>query len=160
MRVVAEVLPVDPAEVAEIAAIVRQADRDEIERDLETPIEQALLDGITGSRKASKIVCQGLVLAVFGDADCDIAKGLGVPWLISTVHVERFPRAFLAVCKPEVEEMLARHGALLNYVACENTVAIRWLRWLGFDFHDAEPYGPRDAMFYPFTMTEAPDVRQ
>lgn len=151
----AEVLPVHPDDLATIAPLVRQADLDEIEGALRTPIHHALLEGVTGSRKARQIVVDGLVVAVFGDADCEHATGLGVPWLISTVHVERFPRAFLAVCKPEVADMLTRHDALLNYVDVRNRVAIRWLKWLGFDFHDPEPYGAAGEPFYPFTMRKA-----
>lgn len=156
----AEVLPVALSEIGDILPTVRQADLDEIEGALHTPIGEALADGIRGSRKASKIVIDGLVVAVFGDADCDCAAGLGVPWLISTVHVERFKRAFLSVCKPEVAEMLTRHGGLLNYVDVRNTMAIRWLKWLGFEFHPAEPYGPAGMLFYPFTMKGGADVRQ
>ena len=147
----ARVEPVGIEEVAGIVAIVRQGDLDEIEGALQTPIAQALTDGIEGSRKVSKIVCDGKVLAVFGDADCPALAGLGVPWLISTVHVGDYRRAFLNVCKPEVDEMLTRHQALLNYVSCANVVAIRWLKWLGFDFHDPEPYGAAGELFYPFT---------
>lgn len=147
----ARVEPVGLDELPAIAAIVRQGDLDEIEGALQTPIAQALTDGIEGSRKVSKIVCDGKVLAVFGDADCDEVAGLGIPWLISTVHVGAYRRAFLQVCKPEVDEMLTRHQALLNYVARNNGVAIRWLKWLGFEFHDPEPYGAAGELFYPFT---------
>lgn len=152
----AEVFPLTMADIDAIEPLVRQADRDEITEALGIPMRDALKDGIRHSFKASKIVVEGSVVAVFGDAPVSLLGGLGVPWLISTVHVERYPRAFLAVCKPEVAEMLSRHPDLVNYVDVRNAIAIRWLGWLGFTFDDPEPYGPKGMLFQRFWMRRAP----
>ena len=149
---VAEVLPVSIEDVPAILHIVRQADIDEITEALGVPMEEALLDAVTGSLNARKIVVDGDVVAVFGDAVYSILGSIGVPWLISTIHVERHARAFLRVCKPEVQGMLARHQYLLNYVDARNTAAIRWLKWLGFNFAPAAPYGARRFPFHQFTL--------
>lgn len=148
----AEVLPLTEADVEAVAAIVRQADRDEIEQALQVPIAQAISDGISG-HKASRIVVDGDVVAVFGDVPH--SEGIGVPWLISTVHVERHARAFLQVCRPEVAEMLTRSPLLTNFVDARNTAAIRWLQWLGFQFCAAEPYGPLGLPFHQFWMRDS-----
>lgn len=148
----AEVLPVTADDVAEILPIVRQADIDEITEALGIPMERALREAITGSLNARKIVVNGLIVAVFGDATYSILGSVGVPWLISTVHVDRHARAFLKVCKPEVRGMLTRHSHLINYVDARNTAAIRWLKWLGFEFGPAVPYGPHGFPFHPFTL--------
>ena len=148
----AEVLPVSVEDVPAILLIVRQADVDEITEALGIPMERALIDAVTGSLNARKIVVDGEVVAVFGDAIHSILGSVGVPWLISTIHVEKHARAFLKVCKPEVQGMLTRHRHLMNYVDARNTSAIRWLKWLGFDFGEAAPYGPKRLPFYPFTL--------
>ncbi len=148
----AEVLPITVDEVPAIASIVRQADIDEITEALGVPIERALYEAVQGSLNVKKIVVDGKVVAVFGDAVYSLLGSVGVPWLISTVHVEHHARAFLKVCKPEVQAMLTRHQHLLNYVDVRNTVAIRWLKWLGFSFGPAAPYGARRFLFHPFTM--------
>lgn len=148
----AEVLPVTVEDVATILPVVRQADIDEISEALGIPMEEALVDAITGSLNARKIVVDGLIVAVFGDAVHSILGSIGVPWLISTVHVEKHARAFLKVCKPEVQGMLTRHQHLMNYVDARNTSAIRWLKWLGFTFGPAAPYGHRRFPFYQFTL--------
>ena len=148
----AEVLPVTVEDVATILPVVRQADIDEISEALGIPMEEALVDAITGSLNARKIVVDGLIVAVFGDAVHSILGSIGVPWLISTVHVEKHARAFLKVCKPEVQGMLTRHQHLVNYVDARNTSAIRWLKWLGFSFGPAAPYGHRRFPFHPFTL--------
>lgn len=148
----AEVLPVSVEDVPAILLIVRQADIDEITEALGIPMERALIDAVTGSLNARKIVVDGEVVAVFGDAIHSILGSVGVPWLISTIHVGKHARAFLKVCKPEVQGMLTRHRHLMNYVDARNTSAIRWLKWLGFDFGEAAPYGARRFLFYQFTL--------
>lgn len=150
----AEVLPLKAADIDTILPDIRQADRDEIEGALHIPMRQALADALADHCKASKIVVDGAVVAVFGDSTH--SAEVGVPWLISTRHVERFPRAFLQVCKPEVAEMLTRHPMLLNYVDARNQAAIRWLRWLGFTFCEPEPYGPDGHPFHCFWMRRKP----
>lgn len=147
----AEVLPLLAEHLPAIAAVIRHADREEIEAATGIPIAQALTMLLPGSIKAQRIVCDGLTLAIFGDAEH--GYGIGVPWLISTEHVEQHPREFLRVCKPEVQDMLVRHHTLINYVDARNTGAVRWLRWLGFDFGDPVPYGHSGLPFYPFTLT-------
>lgn len=147
----AQVLPLMAADLPALAELVRQADREEIEAATGLPIAEALARLLPGSCKASKIVHQGLVLAVFGDAAH--SAGVGVPWLISTERVEQFPREFLRVCRPEVADMLDRHGSLINYVDARNTAAMRWLRWLGFKFGEAVPYGHAGLPFFQFGMT-------
>ncbi|MGP5352526.1 phage protein Gp13 family protein [Pseudomonas helleri] len=148
----ADVLPVTADEVPAIARIVRQADIDEITEALGIPMERALYEAVQGSLNARKIVVNGEIVAVFGDAVYSLLGSVGVPWLISTIHVEKHARAFLKVCKPEVQGMLTRHQNLLNYVDVRNTAAIRWLKWLGFSFGPAAPYGARRFLFHPFTM--------
>ena len=149
----AEVIPFLLHDAAEIEPLVRHADRQEISEALGIPMLEALQECALGSCKASKIVVEGRVVAVFGDAIHSILGQIGVPWLISTINVERYPKAFLRVCKPEVAEMLTRHRELINFVDIRNTAAIRWLKWLGFDFSQPEPYGPHGHLFHKFTMT-------
>lgn len=149
---VAEVLPITVQDVPAIAAIARQADIDELTEALGVTIEDALLAGIRDSLNARQIVVDGQVVAVFGDAVFSLLGGVGVPWLISTIHVQKHPRAFLQVCKPEVQQMLTRHHHLMNYVDARNTAAIRWLKWLGFKFEPAAPYGARRFLFHKFTL--------
>ncbi|MGK9045825.1 hypothetical protein KXR63_00495 [Stutzerimonas chloritidismutans] len=146
----AEVLPIEPGDVEAVLPIIRQADRDELEEALQLQLSTSLAEGLEQCCKASKIVVNGLIVALFGDSRHD--DRLGIPWLVSTVHVERYPREFLKVCKPEVQEMLTRHESLINFVDVRNTVAIRWLEWLGFTFGEPEPYGPLGMPFKPFWL--------
>lgn len=152
MKLKTKVLPVSVDEADAIAAIVRQADKDELCEALGLDLPHALRLAFGGSMKASKIVVGDKIVAVFGDACHDIQQSIGVPWLISTIHVEKRAKGFLKVCKPEVDEMLTRHDTLINYVDQRNTQAIRWLKWLGFQFGDVVPYGPKGFPFFQFQL--------
>lgn len=149
----AEVLDVSVDEADAIAAIVRQADRDELTGALGLDMPHALRLAFGGSLKANKIVAGGKVVAVFGDAVHCAQAGIGVPWLISTEHVEQHARSFLRVCRPAVLEMLERHVHLINYVDARNAQAVRWLAWLGFVIEEPTPYGPHGVPFHKFTMS-------
>lgn len=149
----AQVLPVSIDEAEHIASIVRPADYEEITGALGIDLVDGLKVCFGDSLKASKIIVDGQIVAVFGDSVHDAQLGIGVPWLISTIHVEgRNSRAFLKVCKPEVQEMLNRHQLLVNFVDARNTHAIRWLKWLGFKFTEAIPYGHKGLPFHQFSM--------
>lgn len=152
MKQKANVFPVSVDEAAEIAAIVRQADLDEITEALGIEMEHGLRLCFGGSCKASKIVVDGKVVAVFGDSVHDVQQSIGVPWLISTIHVDKRAKPFLRVCREEVLEMLTRHETLINYVDARNVQAIRWLKWLGFKFGEAVPYGPKGLPFFQFQL--------
>lgn len=146
----AELKPVTAHEARAIAEIVRPEDIAELVEALGLKsIVVAIESSIVLSDKAQKIVCGDEVLAVFGDAKHGTA--IGVPWLISTVHVDKHVREFLRVTREAVDEMLTRHEELMNFVDVRNERAIRWLKRLGFEFHDAMPYGPNQMPFYPFT---------
>lgn len=153
MAVKAELRPVSAEECADIAMLARQSDIDEIESGLGIRIEQALIDGIRYSRKVQKIVVDDKVLAVVGDSCYSVLGSIGVPWMITTIHTDSHKRAFLEVCPGLVDDMLTRHSHLLNYVDDENQAAVRWLKWLGFEMGEPEPYGGHGHLFRKFTLS-------
>jgi len=146
----ASVYPLVAEDLWGLCRLARPADREEIESVAGFSLETAVGLLIPHSCKSQKIVHNGLLLAAVGDAQH--LDGLGVPWLISTIHVERYPREFLRATKPLVDEMLGRHQRLQNYVDASNTAAIRWLRWLGFELGTAVPYGHQGKPFIPFKL--------
>lgn len=142
-----------PADVPAIAAMARQADIEEMRDGAGVTVADALDLGLRTSLRASVIMAGDKPVAAFGDASGGLFTGVGVPWLISTVHVEQHARGFLRVCRPLVQDMLNRHSMLMNYVDDRNTAAIRWLRWLGFEMHEPIAAGVRGLPFRKFTMT-------
>lgn len=145
------VRPMTQDDVAVVAAAARQADIDEMRDGAGATIEQALQDGLSRSISCLVIMAGDLPLAALGDAAHD--DTLGVPWLISTVHIHRHARGFLRACRPLLADMLTRHQRLLNLIDARNTNAIRWLEWLGFEMSEPMPAGVRGLPFRLFTMS-------
>ena len=86
-----------------------------------------------------------------------ICSTMGVPWLLATDELESCARPFLRRSRKAVKEMMNGYSVLRNYVDARNTVAIRWLGWIGFKILPAEPFGADGLPFHPFEM-RAPDV--
>ncbi|MGL4315342.1 MAG: hypothetical protein ACRCTL_01810 [Pseudomonas sp.] len=145
------VRPMTQADVAIIAAAARQADIDEMRDGAGVTVAQALQHGLDISDRCLVIMADDLPLAALGDSRHD--DSTGVPWLVSTIHIERHARGFLRACRPLLADMLTRHPQLLNLIDARNTNAIRWLEWLGFRMSEPMPAGVRGLPFRLFTMT-------
>lgn len=138
-----------PADAGIVASCARPADIAEIKACSGLDIEPALGLCLPNSLCAWVIESGGLPLAAVGDSLAGI--GTGVPWMVTTTHIEKDPRGFLRASKALMAEMLRRHLQLMNYVDARNTDAIRWLAWLGADIGPAVPYGVSGLPFRKFT---------
>ncbi len=142
----------------DIAPLLRGADRREIELvELDT-IDQVLMQSILESPDFCWAgFINGQMAALFGVGPCgDDQPGVGVPWMVGTDILTRYPKIFLQTCRPYVEQMKGSYPMLANMVHAENEKSIRWLEWLGFQVHKAIPHGLHDEPFHPFTwMREA-----
>jgi len=94
------------------------------------------------------------ILCLFGVTPMTIVGGGGIPWMISTDAIRKHARIFLPRSKQWVDEQLEEYGYLTNYVDERNTVAKRWLKWLGFTLAEPVPYGLRKLPFHKFEMGE------
>lgn len=142
-----EVRELERHDILGMLGVIRSADILEIEHGCGIGIRDALEYGLEHSAKALIMLGDGKPLAALGDV---VSDGFGVPWLISTNHINEHARGFLRACKPLFEQMANRHEVLTNYVDERNTVAIRWLGWLGFKFGAPVAYGPRGLPFIQF----------
>ncbi|WP_461521171.1 hypothetical protein [Porticoccus sp.] len=118
---------------------------------------EALDYSVQGSGYSTVAVIGGEPVAVFGLALRGILGRTGVPWMLGTDGVSRRRRVFAPKSREVIEEMLSITPYLYNYAHVGNTVSIRWLKWLGFEFEDAAPYGVRGELFHRFYM-EKTDV--
>lgn len=81
----------------------------------------------------------------------------GVPWMLGTDRLSLVSKRLLMDSKGYVKAMLGVNKLLQNYVHAENESSIRWLKWLGFEMSEPEPYGVLREMFRLFKM-RAQDV--
>jgi hypothetical protein len=129
---------------------MRQADRDELAAAVPTPVLQV----VTGCVKFSTYSRAGLVgddlVCLFGVGPVSLIDDKGIPWMLSTPLIEEHPYLFLQHCKKQFGVMKEQYSTLENHVSVSNTVAIGWLKWLGFTFEDAAPWGYRGLPFHKF----------
>lgn len=75
---------------------------------------------------------------------------VAIPWLLGTEKMVSRPWTFLRVSHIYVRNLKERHQLLYNYVDARNTVAVQWIRSLGFVLQPAQPYGYDRLPFHRF----------
>ncbi|MFH7275380.1 hypothetical protein, partial [Klebsiella pneumoniae] len=110
---------------------------------------------ITRAMKSASVAAAGMingqVVTIFGISPASIITGRGIPWLVSTDHIEHQPLTFLRHCRPVLRDMSRGYRVLENYVDARNHAAKSWLHWMGFTLADPEPYGLKGMPFHHFT---------
>jgi len=149
-RLAASLVPVREKHIRALIADMRAADQVELQAIRGWSVEREVRHAIETASHCAACVVEGKVVAIFGDSPHDAVYGL--PWMASTTWIDVYRRQFLAECRPVIEGMRSRHRVLINLVDVRNTLAIRWLKWLGFEFLPAVPYGINGELFYPFQM--------
>lgn len=146
------IVAAEPAHIAEILADARQADVDEVAAASGQTLAEALRDGLERSRVCWTGFADDRVLCMFGVSPVPDWDGVGVPWMLGTNAIEEHAPGFLKRARGVLDQMRERFPVLLNYVDARNATAMRWLQWMGFTIHDAEPYGERGLPFHRFSM--------
>lgn len=143
------IVPATSEHARELAMTMRQADRDEAFA--QTGQHPALALGMTvGSSVAAWTgLVDGVVACMFGVTGNE-GEEVGHPWMIGSRLIVKHQRAFLRRNRAVVEEMQSLFPVLENYVDERNSIAIRWLKWLGFDIFETEPHGPYKLPFHRF----------
>lgn len=141
----------DFSHVAAMAPHVRQADVNELLATGYWNAEEALHDSVAHSTQAWAGFVDGEIVCMFGVCPRNLVMGEGSPWLLSTDKIVQHQKIFLRRCKFFVDQMGRDYNQLINYVDARNTVAIRWLRWLGFDIEPAKLHGLLTVPFHRFT---------
>ena len=110
---------------------------------------EALSESFRVSSECYTIIHEdGEIVGMFGVADCEIFAS---PWLLGSDKLPETKRVMLPVSAKWVEEMNIKHPLLLNYVHADNTVSMRWLKSLGFQFINLiKEYGVGKEPFYQF----------
>ena len=93
---------------------------------------EALTKGVEVSHHCSVVVIDGKPCAVVGLVVLNILTGTGVPWLLATYDAIKYRRIFINNCKQGVEDMMTVCPNLMNFVHADNTLSIKWLKWVGF----------------------------
>lgn len=142
------VKPAQAWHVAFVAENMRQADREELEA-LGQDSEEGIWQAFRASEQAW-VMQEDAPMCVFGVIPTNLLTGEGIIWLLGTDNVKRHARGFLEVSPGCLQKIMATYSHLHNYVDQRNKASIRWLKWMGFEFQEAQPLGPRGLPFHRF----------
>lgn len=147
-----DIVPATEAHALEMAPTMREADVLEVWATSHSSPEEALLDSIHGSSVARAGLADGRVICAYGVGELSLVSDEGIPWLLTAEELGSHSRAFLRGCRAFVAEIRPRYRVLASYVDARHAVAVRWLRWLGFEILPAHPFGVDQLPFHPFRM--------
>jgi hypothetical protein len=140
-----------PHLLAYVAENARQGDIDELyASNLATPAD-ALEYGAKHGNCFVALADERPICA-FGIVPYSVLNGIGIPWMVGTVDLDRYAMGFIRRCRTDLKGFFGEWAILVNVVDARNEKGIRWLSWLGFTIHSAVPYGPFKIPFHPFSM--------
>ena len=88
-------------------------------------------------------------IAMFGAVP--LLDNVGSVWLLGTDAIsESIPISFLRWSRRFLPFLMEPYDMVCNLVDARNTVHIKWIRWLGFNFLNKTIHGPEQLPFYEF----------
>ena len=72
--------------------------------------------------------------------------------MLSTDELPKHYRKFARGSQTYIDSLKKDFDFLYNYVDVRNTLAVRWLSWLGFELDAPEPFGIDQLPFHKFHM--------
>lgn len=137
----------------ELAPILRKQDVDEVAASHGLNPVTALRLSFKISNECNSIIHEGKVVGMFGYGSD--GGTVAVPWLLASDKIKEISREFLPQSKLWVDKVAEDYDVLVNYVDVRNTVAIRWLKFLGFKFiRRIEHFGKAQVPFYEFVRAD------
>lgn len=125
-----------PDRIAPVALALREADQAELTAAGIEDTVTMLMDALPECAWARVAEWNDRPVFMYGVRP--LAGGeIGVPWMLSTVDLEKAERIAVARLAREVmAQMQAEFPVLTNMVHAENVEAIKFIEWLGFDVSD------------------------
>lgn len=142
------------SDVDTILEHARQENIDELQVFDGMVLQDALTKSIENSAEAFVAVIDGDPVCAFGVVPSKV-PGVGTPWMVGTSTIDQHGTAFLRGSKAVISDLMNRWNLLLNYADTRNVRGLRWLRFMGFTIHAAEPVGPKGMLFHRFEKGSA-----
>lgn len=119
------------------------------------PLVDSLANLKRDSVRSRAAYVDGKLVAVYGVMSRTALGGIGNPWLAATSEIEKpqVRRVFIERTREEFTWLSEGFYRLWNVVLDKNVVAIRWLKWMGFNF-DGTEYTINGHKFLLFDMGE------
>jgi len=143
---------VEEQDIKDLHNNLREADKQELLATTSLNLYDVIKDSVELSTYAQAATFNDELVCLWGVCPISMISRKGSPWMLSTSVIEKYPLAFLKRCKPVIEKFTDNYNYLENHVDVRNTVAIHWLKWLGFKFDEPKPWGIKGFDFQRFTM--------
>lgn len=158
------VRPAIPADCGYIAANMREEDISELKAAGQDDPMASMIECFERSERPLTGVWDGKPCAMFGivrtrhRAYVDgffLPRGIGAPWLLGTQGIIDARWQFLRESRKWLDAVSDGYDLLENHVHSRNTIHVRWLKWLGFEFGDDCVY-PSGETFHKFYKVNNP----
>ena len=115
---------------------------------------EAMVDMARKSTNVRVFTLNGEVTAIYGVQSKTILGTDGLPWLLGTnlLDTKSGRRVLLRHSVEQAAVIFRGFSELWNFISVENRIAIRWLKFLGFEAHHHIPQELNGVTFIPFTM--------
>lgn len=116
-------------------------------------LQSVLTQSVASSTWSVAVDVDGELACIFGVAPIgSLLDSRGAPWLLGTHLVPKHRRVLARLAPRYISTMLQTHPHLLNFVHARNTVAVGWLRHMGFTLGEQQPHPVTGEPFYLFEM--------
>ena len=132
--------PLEDGDIEKMKQTIRDIDRLEVKAMLGENLDNALHITAQISFRAKAGYYEDALVAIWGIGSRTPLSREGNPWLLATTEMDRpeVRKAFLKHCREEFDALVDGYHYCWNYVHARNRTAIRWLKWLGFEFMNDE----------------------
>lgn len=136
---------------------IRRENVEELQMQDGLELEQIMQWCVDNSDVALTGEIDGEPVCLFGVVSAD-TPGEGAPWMFGSSLIDKHAVAFLKASRHVVATFLAEWDHLQNWTDARNTRGLRWLKFMGFTIHPAEPHGPKGLLFHRVEKRSAPCV--
>jgi len=152
-RPVVEVRAPQPGDVEQLVANMRDQDVAEVRAAGRDDLAAVVHESIAMSQLCWTVTVDGELACILGlSVQGTVLAPIGVPWMLGTPLVPANRRPLAKLTPRYIERMLQAAPHLVNFVHARNTVAVHWLKKVGFHLRPATPHGPRGELFHLFEM--------
>ena len=147
-----EIRDVEEGDIAVLVRNMRDHDIQEVNAATHMGISNAVQTSVDLSSYSKTGLVNDELVCMWGVCPISLLSGSGSPWMLGTDLIKEKQRIFLRRSKPWLDDIRKDYRYLENFVDARNTLSIKWLKWLGFEMDEAEPYGIHGEPFHKFTM--------
>ncbi len=152
-RLAVDIAPPTVADIDELVVNMRDQDVEELRAVGYDDPRVAVERSIAASKLCWTARVGGKLACIFGLSQIGtVLAPVGAPWMLGTPLVPQHKRSLARLTPRYIAQMLKAAPDLLNLVHARNTVAVQWLKRMGFRLHPAQPIPPYGEPFHLFEM--------